>query len=243
MDPDGSHWGTPSALVLPPSESPSRPSRFTANAVTLEADVNPPGTSTAAAEEAPSQTKDSQKAKQGPKVTLPEGRPEPPASQAQREEATVANILLGSPSIKPSSEGTNALPATYTCDGKNTWPALAWKGIPQGTEELILLVLNLAPVKGENFFYWAVAGLDPSLEGIEEGKLPPGAILGENSFGENEYDLCPDGAGKETFLFTLYAIPKALSPEEGFDPLELRESTLSESGNAGLWAVSYQRGG
>ncbi len=150
-------------------------------------------------------------------------------------------MTLESPSSQPSSGGPQALSAEYTCDGKNTSPALRWQGVPQGSAELILFVMNAQPVGGELFFDWAVAGLDPGLEEIEAGKLPKGAVVGRNSFGKTGYEICPEGSG-ETFILTLFALPKKLSPSQGFDPLALRKAVAGAAGNVGLLALSYPGG-
>jgi len=180
-------------------------------------------------------------AKQGPSVPIPKGEPEPGITPEQRREATVASMALESPSSHPSTAGPPALPAQYTCDGKNTSPALRWQGVPEGTAELALLAMNVQPVGGELFFDWAVAGLGPELEEIEAGKLPGGAVAGRNSFGKTGYGICPEGGG-ETYMFMLLALPKRLSPTQGFDPLAFRKAALEISGNAGLLALSYVRG-
>jgi hypothetical protein len=150
-------------------------------------------------------------------------------------------MTLESPSSQSSSGGPQALPATYTCDGKGTSPALRWQGVPQGTAELVLFVANARPVGGQLFFDWAVAGLTPELEEIEAGKLPKGAVVGRNSFGKAGYEICPEGSS-ETFVLTLFALPKKLSPSQGFEPLALRKAVGDSSGSVGLLALDYARG-
>lgn len=180
-------------------------------------------------------------AKQGPSVPLPKGEPEPGITPEQRREATVASMTLESPASQASGGGPPALPAQYTCDGKNVSPELRWQGVPEGTAELALLAMNIQPVGGKLFFDWAVAGLSPELEEVEAGKLPRGAIVGRNSFGKTGYEICPDGSG-ETYMFMLLALPKKLTPSQGFDPLAFRNAALGISGDAGLLALSYTRG-
>jgi phosphatidylethanolamine-binding protein (PEBP) family uncharacterized protein len=174
-------------------------------------------------------------------VPQPTGAPEPGITPQQRREATVASISLQSPSVPPSSGGPQALSAEYTCDGKGISPALRWQGVPQGTAELVLFTMNIQPVEGKLFFDWAVAGLDPELQAIEAGKLPKGAVVGRNSFGKTDYEICPEG-GAETYMFTLFALPKKLSPSQGFEPLALRKAVAEVSGSVGLLALSYARG-
>src|SRR5690606_14535359 len=107
-----------------------------------------------------------------------------------------------------------------TCEGKNVSPAIEWQHVPSDTEELALFVMNLQPVEGKLYFDWAVAGIDPSLGRLEAGEVPAGAVVGRNSAGQNEWDLCPQGAAPENYVVALYAIPKSLNPKAGFDPLE-----------------------
>lgn len=179
--------------------------------------------------------------KKAPPIVLPEGAPEPGPTPAERANATVANIFLSIPALQASAEGTLSLPAPYTCDGKDTWPSLEWQGVPADSGELILFAMAMEPVNEALFFDWAVAGLDPKLGEIEEGKLPKGAITGKNSFGQNGYSICPPQGKPETFLFSLYAIPRPLAPKRGFDPAALREQILAQAGNVGLLAASYRR--
>jgi phosphatidylethanolamine-binding protein (PEBP) family uncharacterized protein len=177
--------------------------------------------------------------KKGPRPVLPAGEPEPGATPAERAEATIANISLSSPALGSAAEGAGALPAKYTCDGNDTWPELTWTGIPAGTQELALFAMNSQPVDEKLFFDWAVAGIDPSLEGIQEGKLPKGAVVGRNDFGKVGYSICPPGGKAETYIFALYALPQPLNATKGFDPFALRNEILEVSGNVGLLAVSY----
>jgi phosphatidylethanolamine-binding protein (PEBP) family uncharacterized protein len=179
--------------------------------------------------------------KHGPPVTQPTGEREPGITPQQRREATVADMVLQSPSSGPAVGGVQRLSARYTCDGENTSPALRWKGVPEGTAELVLFAMNTQPVAGKLFFDWAVAGLSPELNELAAGKLPRGAIVGRNSFGKTAYGVCPE-SGSETYILTLFALPRKLSPSRGFDPLALRKAVTETSGNVGLLALGYARG-
>jgi phosphatidylethanolamine-binding protein (PEBP) family uncharacterized protein len=179
--------------------------------------------------------------KQGPRIAVPKGPAEQAPSPAQVASATIADISLQSPAIIASAGNPGTLAATYTCDGKDSWPELRWSGVPSGSAELILYAMNVQPVEEQLFVDWAVAGLDPGLSGIEAGELPKGAILGTNGFGKRGYSICPSGAG-EIYMFALYALPRALSPPRGFNARELRHQILDVSGNVGLLPAVYARG-
>jgi phosphatidylethanolamine-binding protein (PEBP) family uncharacterized protein len=151
-------------------------------------------------------------------------------------------MSLESPAIVASAEGPGAIPATYPCDGKDSWPELHWSGVPAGTAELALFAMNVQPVEEKLFVDWAVAGLDPGLEGIEAGRLPKGAVVGTNGFGKAGYSICPPQGSGEIYMFAVYALPQRLSPQKGFDARELRAQVLGASGNVGLLAAAYARG-
>jgi phosphatidylethanolamine-binding protein (PEBP) family uncharacterized protein len=180
--------------------------------------------------------------KQGPRIAQPHGRPEQAPSPADVANATVADISLQSPSLPASPEGPARLSPSYTCDGKDSSPELRWSGVPAGSAELILYAMNVAPVEGKLFVDWAIAGLDPSLAGIEAGQLPKGAIVGTNSFAKRGYEICPPAGSGEIYIFALYALPRALAPPRGFDARELRQQILDVSGDVGLLSAYYARG-
>lgn len=176
-------------------------------------------------------------AKHAKPITLPKGEPEPQATPAEQANATVVDIALQSPDVAQGG----ALPAKFTCDGKGSPPTLRWQGVPAATSELVILAMNVQPVQGKLFFDWALAGIAPGLEELESGTLPKGAVQGKNSYGKADYEICPPPGQAESYVFALYALPKALSPAQGFDPAALRSQAQAISRSAGLLAVSYGR--
>lgn len=186
-----------------------------------------------------SQSEDKAKAPSGKsesKAAEPEGEREPGITPEQRRKATVADVTLESPAFASGA----AIPTRYGCGGKDESPALKWSGLPPEAAELVLLVLNSVPVDEALFFNYAVAGIDPGLNEVKAGEVPAGAVVGKNSSGTQDYSLCPPkGKGSETYVFMLYAIPKALDPEPGFDPLKVREAVLAQAGNVGYMVAPY----
>lgn len=128
---------------------------------------------------------------------------------------------ISSPNIKNA-----ALPAAYTCDGRNVPPTLRWTKLPRGTAELMLDIIKAHDVNEKIYFDWAVAHIKPTVHGITAGKLPPGAVLGANSKGHVGYDLCPPKGTFETYIVLLFALPHRLSAKTGFDAGDLRHQAL-----------------
>lgn len=180
--------------------------------------------------------------KHGPRIAQPKGQREQAPTPAEKANLTIADMSLTSPSLPAGPGGPAPLTATYTCDGAGKWPALSWSAAPAGTKELVLYAMNLAPVEGKLFVDWAVADINPGLTGIEAAKLPKGVVVGTNSFGKRGYEICPEGSEETTYVFAIYALPRALSPKPGFDAREFRKAVLGVSGNVGLLSVAYARG-
>jgi phosphatidylethanolamine-binding protein (PEBP) family uncharacterized protein len=179
-------------------------------------------------------------ASRGGHIVPPKGPREAAPTQAQQSNATVADMALESPAVQAQAGSLGVLPVANTCDGKDSWPVLTWRGVPPGTAELAVFAMSVKPVEEKLFVDWGVAGLEPSLEGIEAGRLPKGAVVGRNSFGKVGYSICPS-EGAETYVFAVYALQKSLSPQEGFDARELRKQVLDVSGDVGLLPVLYSR--
>jgi phosphatidylethanolamine-binding protein (PEBP) family uncharacterized protein len=159
------------------------------------------------------------------------------AIKAPREHlARIEKVEVSSSAVNKAS----LLEAHYTCDGSNISLPLRWSGIPAGTAELALFIVNLSPVNGKLFFDWAVAGLNPALHEIPAGKLPPGAVVGANSNGQTHYSLCPPNGKAEAYVAALIAVPHQLGAKPGFNALALRVKALHEAQYQGLLQFVYK---
>lgn len=109
---------------------------------------------------------------------------------------------------------------TYTCDGKDISPTLSWNGVPDETETFALFFYDLnAP--GGIFYHWVLYNIPKHVVTLPEGieKLPPGVLVGKNSFGNFQYNgPCPPKGALHTYVFSLYALDATLNfsdEEEG----------------------------
>jgi phosphatidylethanolamine-binding protein (PEBP) family uncharacterized protein len=127
------------------------------------------------------------------------------------EKVPTEDIPVTSPvSFKPLS-------ARYTCAGADISPPLRWSEIPRNTAEIDLFVFNVLPVHGKLFASWAVAGLKPGTRELSAGRLPAGAIVGRNGYGQARYSLCPSKRAKAGYVVQLYALPRMVPTKPGFD--------------------------
>jgi len=107
------------------------------------------------------------------------------------------------------------IPTKYTCDGQNISPAITWEGLPEGTVEVAIQVIDL---EAENYTHWVIAGLKPEAGGIKEGEVPLGAIQAMNSNGTIGYTgPCPPKGSTHNYLFEVDALDSHINLPTGTD--------------------------
>lgn len=106
------------------------------------------------------------------------------------------------------------IPATYTCEGKDRSPPLAWSGLPAGTKSLALIVDDPdAPdpnAPKRTWVHWVLYNLPPAEGGLPEAvadsALPPGTGQGLNDWHRTGWGgPCPP-IGRHRYFFKLYAL-------------------------------------
>jgi Raf kinase inhibitor-like YbhB/YbcL family protein len=103
-------------------------------------------------------------------------------------------------------DNNGALPVSMTCDGADNPPMLTWSGAPDGTKSFAIEVRDLDNRDGR-FAHWVVSGIPKNLDSI--GGVPPGAVAGMNSHGDNGWDgPCPPAGETHRYQFTVMALDK-----------------------------------
>jgi hypothetical protein len=142
----------------------------------------------------------------GPRVLPPE---------VARSRVSRASIGIGSEAKLPSG----LIASQFTCAGADMSPPIVWEGVPPSAKELVVVVRTLT--EGHLITNWMVGGVSPSAVGLEPGKLPRGAVVGVNSFGEDRYHLCPPKGRTALIVFGMWASPTRLSLQQGFKQRDL----------------------
>ena len=108
------------------------------------------------------------------------------------------------------------IPATHTCEGKDTSPPLAFSGVPAGAKSLALVVDDPdAPdpkVPRMTWVHWVLHDLPAPATGLAEAvkQLPPGTREGLNDWKRTGYGgPCPP-IGRHRYFFKLYALDAVL---------------------------------
>lgn len=148
----------------------------------------------------------------------------------------VEKVEITSPVVKPLGE----LPSQYTCAGKNISPPIQWHGIPKNTQELTLDIIKVEPENGKLIVAWALAAINPELQGIQAGQTPPGAVIGTNTEGKRSYSLCPAKGTNQKYVAVLIALPHTLNPKPGFDAANLRLQALHNAEYEGFLVFHAQ---
>lgn len=118
----------------------------------------------------------------------------------------------------PVFEMNGAIPAVFTCDGKNISPKLTFSNIPTGTQSLALTMEDPdvpKNVRADGMWnHWVVWNIPPETTQLEEGKIPPG-VLGVGTNKKASYlGPCPPDR-EHRYFFTLYALDSQLSLPQG----------------------------
>ena len=111
-----------------------------------------------------------------------------------------------------------AIPKNYTCQGKDTSPALRWDGLPNGTKSLALIVDDpdapdpAAPKRV--WVHWVLYDIPANANGLPEAvtatSLPAGTREGTNDWGRVGYGgPCPP-IGRHRYFHKLYALDTVL---------------------------------
>ena len=138
------------------------------------------------------------------------------------------------------------IPALYTCDGDNVSPALAWSGVPEGTQSFALITDD-PDAPGGTFTHWVLYNIRttaPSLpEGVETVPMPAYGLegfQGSNDAGGIGYTgPCPPPGDPHRYRFTLYALDQTVELEPGASKQQLLDAieghVLAEAELAGLY--------
>ena len=119
-----------------------------------------------------------------------------------------------------------AIPAQYTCDGKDISPPLAWENIPASTQSLALIVDD-PDAPGKTWVHWVLYNLSAQVTELDEGaghkgvsvfthKQGGGKVMqGKNDFRNFGYGgPCPP-SGRHRYFFKLYALDAVLNLPSG----------------------------
>ena len=158
----------------------------------------------------------------------------------------VATLDLGSPAFASGGR----LPPRFTADGEGVSPPLTWRGLPDGTESMALIVEDPDAPTPRPMVHGIVVAIDPRLDGLEEGAIRadgPGAAgkdVGKNS-GFAEGWLPPDpptGHGAHDYVFQLLALGPGERPDASPGRSDFVDLVQGRVLAVGVLVGTYSRG-
>ena len=144
----------------------------------------------------------------------------------------------------PNFKDGAAIPKEFTCDGAGSKPTLAYRALPAGAIELVLVVQDPDAPDG-TFTHWTAWGIAASTGAglAPNGQFPAGLKEGKNSAGKDGWTppCPPEGDDAHHYDFSLYALDKGLTLEPGASP-EAVEGVLDGALGRGTFTGTYKRG-
>ena len=172
--------------------------------------------------------------------------------QYQVEAGERAGVFWGQMTLTLTSSAFadgQAIPREYTCDGTDISPPLAWSGVPEGTESLVLIVDDpdapdpAAPKM--TWVHWVLYNLSPSTTqlpaGVPQAELPSGTKEGLNDWKRTGYGgPCPP-IGRHRYFHKLYALDVTLPELEPPTKATLEEAMAGHVLARAELVGTYQR--
>jgi len=102
------------------------------------------------------------------------------------------------------------IPKTYTSEGKNVSPPLAWSEVPKDAKTLALVVDDPDSASG-TFAHWIIVDLPPTTTELPEGvSRLAGGQFGVNDWKRAEWSGPAPPKGRHHYAFKLYALDREL---------------------------------
>jgi Raf kinase inhibitor-like YbhB/YbcL family protein len=165
------------------------------------------------------------------------GRAAGPAGEAAGPRGDAGNVI---PLRTRDFSDHAPMPARLAKDAGNAAPALEWADVPDGTEELALLCVDVDAPNGD-FLHWLVTGIAPHV-----GAYDPADPVGHdwpNGYGERGYGgpLPPVGDDAHRYVFRLYALPEPFGAPPTADLGDIRAWLDDHALATGTLVGLYQR--
>lgn len=136
-----------------------------------------------------------------------------------------------------------AIPAIYTCEGRDKVPDLSWADIPQSTQSFALIMEDPDAVSGV-WVHWVVFNIPATVHQWQPDNLdiPVGVMAGKNSWGRDSYSgPCPPSGRDHHYIFTLYALNRLIDLPAGANAQQIREAAKNHILGQATLMGTYRR--
>ncbi|MFA5629043.1 MAG: YbhB/YbcL family Raf kinase inhibitor-like protein [Dehalococcoidales bacterium] len=146
----------------------------------------------------------------------------------------------------PDFKNNETMPAILTGEGANVSPALFWKGVPDGTVSLAIIMDDPDAPTGL-FTHWILFNLPPDTKELPQAvptklNLENGALQGKNTANKiGYYGPYPPIGPPHRYQFHLYALDKMLNIEAGATRKQVISEIESSAIATAMLTGIYQR--
>ncbi len=144
------------------------------------------------------------------------------------------------------------IPKGHSGEGADVSPPISWSGLPEGTQELVLICDDPDAPTAEPWVHWVIYKIPATLSDLPEGierkarlKQPPGLLQGRNSWPSQNVGyrgpMPPPGHGTHRYFFKLYALEAKLVISPGVDKKNLLEEIKGHVLEEGQLMGTYRR--
>lgn len=140
---------------------------------------------------------------------------------AQPTEEVVMSFEITSPAFA----NAEAIPADYSCKGRNISPTLTWSEPPDAAQSFALIMDDPDAPMG-TWVHWVIFNIPASTRDLKEStptnpQISDGSLQGKTSAGSNGYHgPCPP-SGTHRYFFKLYALDTMLDLSSNADKKDL----------------------
>jgi Raf kinase inhibitor-like YbhB/YbcL family protein len=163
--------------------------------------------------------------------------------------------------VSSAFEDGEMIPAEFTADGKNVSPPLSWSDLPEGTQEIALILEDSDALTPQPFVHWLMYKIPGTATGLPSAvpagvtvNIPGllGAIQGVTGFGtlrpEGSPRVAPGYRGPapppgnpHEYRFKIYALSDPVEAADGLDKASLLEAMEGKVIGEGEIVGLYER--
>ena len=159
-----------------------------------------------------------------------------------------ATFIVESPTMRTGE----MMPRNYSPDGRNVSPPLSWRGLPDGTREIVVICQEHGAGRPPPWVHWLIYNIPGDATGLPEGipfdpadPMPSnvmGAAQGNNGWGLAMYrGPAPPGTSLHHYHFAVFALDIELGLPPGMTRDEVLEAMDGHVIGEGSMVPIYSR--
>jgi Raf kinase inhibitor-like YbhB/YbcL family protein len=144
------------------------------------------------------------------------------------------------------------MPRDYSPDGRNVSPPLSWRGLPEGTRQLVVICQDHGAGNPPPWVHWIIYNIPASATGLPEGipfdpsdSMPrglEGAVQGNNGWGLAMYrGPAPPVGNLNHYDFAVFALDTELNLAPGLTRTQVLEAIEGHVIGRGNMVPTYRR--